>query len=332
MRDPELAALVRRRHAEPGLAIVGGDGLVAAPALDVRRLRGVERSGCARAARARLAAGNGTTAGSRRASRREARLAGPPASLSDTTSIAPESKPQEMRGGDAHCHVRLVADAPRANNAWRPTEGVRGWHLVCVWRLPACAACDFRMNACARPGALVRGQRHVLRTRYRLGPHHRRRRGSRRSQERPVARPAAGAARARAAADVRRRSPPSSKMDAPKLENELIWLAERKLVAFQRPGVAAARARRPASTCRAAGAARRQRPSHGATAAARLPPRGLPSASCSVLLILTRLHKIAGHGTWPASLDDVRAEEPTRRANRAPSGASKPRQRASGHR
>jgi hypothetical protein len=26
------------------------------------------------------------------------------------------------------------------------------------------------------------------------------------------------------------------KMDAPKLENELIWLAERKLVAFQRPG------------------------------------------------------------------------------------------------
>lgn len=26
------------------------------------------------------------------------------------------------------------------------------------------------------------------------------------------------------------------KMEAPKLENELIWLAERKLVAFQRPG------------------------------------------------------------------------------------------------
>jgi hypothetical protein len=39
------------------------------------------------------------------------------------------------------------------------------------------------------------------------------------------------------------------KMEAPKLENELIWLAERKLVAFQRPG-APARERRRASTCR----------------------------------------------------------------------------------
>src|SRR4030095_10218442 len=31
------------------------------------------------------------------------------------------------------------------------------------------------------------------------------------------------------------------KIEAPKLENELIWLAERKLVAFQRPGAASPR-------------------------------------------------------------------------------------------
>ena len=31
------------------------------------------------------------------------------------------------------------------------------------------------------------------------------------------------------------------KIDAPKLENELIWLAERRLVAFQRPGATAPR-------------------------------------------------------------------------------------------
>ena len=39
-----------------------------------------------------------------------------------------------------------------------------------------------------------------------------------------------------AAAHVRGAGRASTSLEAPKLEHELIWLAERKLVAFQRPG------------------------------------------------------------------------------------------------
>ena len=75
------------------------------------------------------------------------------------------------------------------------------------------------------------------------------------------------------------------KMEAPKLENELIWLAERKLVAFQRPGSPEPRTAPrihlsdPNST--AANAATWQRPPLGVCLVAAL--LGL----CSVLLILT---------------------------------------------
>ena len=76
------------------------------------------------------------------------------------------------------------------------------------------------------------------------------------------------------------------KMDAPKLENELIWLAERKLVAFQRPGApgprTAPRIHLPASGGAAAVDAERWRrpPLTVCLLAAAL-------GVCSVLLILT---------------------------------------------
>ena len=55
---------------------------------------------------------------------------------------------------------------------------------------------------------------------------------------------ASSASRARS-----RRSRRKHKLEAPKLEHELIWLAERTLVAFQRPA-SPHRAPRRASTCR----------------------------------------------------------------------------------
>jgi len=75
------------------------------------------------------------------------------------------------------------------------------------------------------------------------------------------------------------------KMEAPKLENELIWLAERKLVAFQRPGSpgprTAPRIHLPDPGTMAANAPTWQRPPlHVCLLAVLL---GL----CSVLLILT---------------------------------------------
>ena len=75
------------------------------------------------------------------------------------------------------------------------------------------------------------------------------------------------------------------KMEAPKLENELIWLAERKLVAFQRPGApgprTAPRIHLPDPNAAAANAATWQRPPLPVCLLAVL--LGL----CSVLLILT---------------------------------------------
>jgi hypothetical protein len=75
------------------------------------------------------------------------------------------------------------------------------------------------------------------------------------------------------------------KMEAPKLENELIWLAERKLVAFQRPGApgprTAPRIHLPDSGATAANAATWQRPPLPVCLMAVL--LGL----CSVLLILS---------------------------------------------
>ena len=75
------------------------------------------------------------------------------------------------------------------------------------------------------------------------------------------------------------------KMEAPKLENELIWLAERKLVAFQRPGATtprtAPRIHLPDPNAQAANAATWQRPPLPVCLVAVL--LGL----CSVLLILT---------------------------------------------
>ena len=51
------------------------------------------------------------------------------------------------------------------------------------------------------------------------------------------------------------------RLEAPKLEHELIWLAERRLVAFQRPGIAAAAHR--AAHQPAGRVAPRPRPSRG---------------------------------------------------------------------
>lgn len=75
------------------------------------------------------------------------------------------------------------------------------------------------------------------------------------------------------------------KMEAPKLENELIWLAERKLVAFQRPGAptprTAPRIHLADPSAQAANAETWQRPPLTVCLMAVL--LGL----CSVLLILT---------------------------------------------
>ena len=77
-------------------------------------------------------------------------------------------------------------------------------------------------------------------------------------------------------------------MEAPKLENELIWLAERRLVAFQRPGAlgprTAPRIHLPGSTPEAANASN--------AAAWQRPPLAVCLLAvllglCSVLLILT---------------------------------------------
>jgi hypothetical protein len=77
-------------------------------------------------------------------------------------------------------------------------------------------------------------------------------------------------------------------MEAPKLENELIWLAERKLVAFQRPGAAGPRTaprihlqESSPDAANAPSAAAWQRPPLGVCLLAVL------LGVCSVLLILT---------------------------------------------
>lgn len=75
------------------------------------------------------------------------------------------------------------------------------------------------------------------------------------------------------------------KMEAPKLENELIWLAERKLVAYQRPGTpgprTAPRIHLSSPGAVAANAATWQRPPLTVCLLAVL------LGVCSVLLILT---------------------------------------------